>query len=249
MLYLSSLSADPLIFDLGANHGEFSERLRDRIGGGEFKLFEPNPDLTSDLLAKGFAVSPCAVAGTAGTLPFHIALFDEGSSLTALPTTSPMGCVEAREVKVRVRTLREILEEVPRTIDVLKVDIEGAECDALRGVPSEELAKVRQITVEFHGAPLFGGLTDPVSVERTIEYVEACGFLVLDFTVRWPHYPRADVLFINRAAVTRAEQLFLQAAGQVRPRLQKVWRRSRGIDGTPAAATPEGGVSSRLREP
>jgi FkbM family methyltransferase len=223
VICLSALPTEPVVFDLGANHGEFSKTLRQRTRG-DFVLFEPNPALTADLKREGFAIQGCAVSDHDGELPFHIAAFDEGSSLHALPAESPMNCVKIDEVTVPTRSLQSILEESPRCVDLLKIDIEGAETEALLGVSSQQLSRVGQITVEFHCAALFGGLTDADGVEKAVQHVAEAGFFVFDFSPRRPRYPRTDVLFVNRRTLSPTQSALLRGAAWIRPRAQQLWR-------------------------
>ena len=57
----------------------------------------------------------------------------------------------AQEVRCEVRTVSEVIAEhaLPR-VDLLKVDVEGAELDVLRGVRDEDWPRVRQVVAEVH---------------------------------------------------------------------------------------------------
>lgn len=229
VIYLPLLGEDPLVLDCGANRGEFCRALADRVRAGDFRLVEANPRLASELREAGFRVEECAVSDQAGEMTFHIAENDEGSSLRELPKASIMGCVAVDSVPVRTRPLVDLLREAGCPVDLLKVDIEGAETAALSSLSADDLRGVGQITVEFHSAGLFGGLVDSDSVEATICHLARAGFLVLDFTALRPHYPRTDVLFVNRQRISRGEQAYLRTAAWARPRLQLPWRVVRGV--------------------
>ena len=57
----------------------------------------------------------------------------------------------AREVHAEVRTVSDVLEEhrLDR-VDLLKVDVEGAELDVLRGVSDSDWPRIRQVVAEVH---------------------------------------------------------------------------------------------------
>lgn len=195
-LYTPPLGADSVIVDLGANRGEFALQMSRRFGG-RYYLVEGNPELQESLRARTpFHVLPYAVAPADGPIRFNVAKNDEGSSILALPQTSVYDCTLERSVEVPGKRLESILAEIdePR-IDVLKVDIEGAEIEMLTTADPSRLGAIGQITVEFHGDSIFGfGLHQ--EVERAIDRLKGLGFVALNFS----RPMRTDVLFVSRAA-------------------------------------------------
>ena len=192
-IYTPPLNSGAMILDLGANRGDFAREMKARYGGRGY-LVEANPDLAAQLRRDGsFPVIHGAVAASDGTVRFNVAENDEGSSVLDLPKTSSYQCTLRRTVDVPARTLESIVAETGAgRIDVLKIDIEGAEVDVLDRVPAEVLSAVGQITIEFHCDPMFGfNLRE--GVERVIRRLRGLGFLCLDFS----HRTRVDVLFIN----------------------------------------------------
>lgn len=192
-LFVPPLRGGAVVLDLGANRGDFAREVKARFGGSGY-LVEANPDLAEQLRRDGsFPVIHGAVAATDGTVRFNVAENDEGSSVLDLPKASSYQCTLRRTVEVPSRTLESILAETgARRIDVLKMDIEGAEVDVLDRVPEALLAELGQITIEFHCDPVFGfDLRE--GVERVIRRLRGLGFLCLDFS----HRTRIDVLFIN----------------------------------------------------
>jgi FkbM family methyltransferase len=207
-LYTPPLGADSVIVDLGANHGEFALEMSRRFGG-RYYLVEGNPELQESLRATTpFRVLPYAVAPEDGPVRFNLAKNDEGSSILALPETSVYDCTLARTVEVAGKRLEAILAEVeePR-IDLLKVDIEGAEIEMLTTADAARLRGIGQITVEFHGDSVFGfGLHR--EVEEAIDRLETLGFVALNFS----RPLRTDVLFVNLALhrLSRSRALWWQ---------------------------------------
>jgi FkbM family methyltransferase len=90
--------------------------------------------------------------------------------------------------EVLVVSLADLLAEVGGRIDVLKLDLEGAEFELLSAIDSATIAAIGQIFVEFHDG------TVPEFTEtdrsRAIHRIENCGFRSIVFNGR-------DVLFIR----------------------------------------------------
>ncbi len=194
-LYAPPLGPASVVMDLGANHGAFAHEASARFGG-IYYLVEANPTCAEMLRADGrFPVWGVAVGGSDAPVVFHVAKNDEASSLFELPAESPWGICSDQAITVDGRTLESLIAEIgaPR-IDVAKMDIEGAEVMALRSLSRQTLARIGQITVEFHGDPIFGF---PIAgaVEDVIDSLEREGFLCLDFS----NTRRFNVLCINLA--------------------------------------------------
>jgi len=115
--------------------------------------------------------------------------------LLELPPENQWGVCLDRAIEVAGRSLDSLIAETgaPR-IDLVKMDIEGAEVMVLQSVSSQTLARIGQMSVEFHSDPIFGF---PIAraTEDVIRSLERQGFLCLDFT----HTRRVDLLCINLA--------------------------------------------------
>jgi FkbM family methyltransferase len=177
---------------------------------------EANPDLYRRLTSDDdFPTLHCAAATENSTIAFNIARNDEGSSILPLPEESKYNCLHARSVDVPSMTLQAIMEQsgLPE-IDLLKMDIEGAEVAVLERCPASVLAKIAQITVEFHCDPSFG-LVNRGQVLAVMRRLAAIGFSQYTFTENF-----TDVLFVNHRALRTG---LLQRAGlrirMSRPRL------------------------------
>jgi FkbM family methyltransferase len=194
-VYTRPLGADSVVVDLGANHGEFSRQMSRRFGG-RYYLVEGNPRLQMRLRTETqFPVLHYVVAPQDGPIRFNLARNDEGSSILALPERSIYDCILEQTVDVVGKRLETILDEIGEVrIDLLKVDIEGAEIEMLTTADPDRLRAIGQITVEFHDDAVFGfGLRREVDI--AIDRLARLGFLVLNFS----RPLRTDVLFINRA--------------------------------------------------
>lgn len=123
------------VVDVGAHLGYYTLLLRKLVGGvGRVYAFEPSPvfyeTLKTNLAMNGFVdvvAVPMAVADFCGYQDFHHSVVGGGSSLYRRLEGSTV-------VKVQVTTLDAFFGELgwPK-VDLIKIDIEGAEAAALRG--------------------------------------------------------------------------------------------------------------------
>lgn len=188
------LDSNSIIVDLGAHKGAFSLAMHRKIGCRCY-LFEANPQLFKILPTNEFIhTMHCAVSDHDGFVCFNIAENPQASSLLELPKTSTIGSTLIRTETVPSRGLCSLLAEVsPLGVDVLKVDIEGAEIAALGSLQPADLANIAQITVEFHSQAMFGfDLSE--ETESLVQRFRSLGFSMLDFSRPY----RRDVLFLNR---------------------------------------------------
>lgn len=126
------------VVDVGANVGMLSLALARSVGAlGKVYAFEAEPEL-QDLLAKSFALNGVpwvelrrqAAGRKAGTATFHVSPISGHSSLYDLPGEE---APKSRQITVEVAALDEVLAEVP-AVDLVKIDVEGAELDVLAGM-------------------------------------------------------------------------------------------------------------------
>lgn len=191
---VTAIQPDPVVVDLGANRSDFSTLMKTRFGG-LYYLVEANPVLAGEIRQKGvFPVWQNAIAARSGQVQFNIAQNNEGSSLLTLPGTSRWNAVLERTVTADAITFVELMKQAGLTkIDLLKMDIEGAEIEVIHSIPRDVLRNIGQITVEFHSDPMFG-FSLVRAVEGAIRYLQKTGFAAMDFS----EGTRRDVLFVNQ---------------------------------------------------
>jgi FkbM family methyltransferase len=134
----------PVIFDAGANVGDTCAAYRRALPGSRVYAFEPFPPVFSrlaDRFSSDPAVQcfPTALAASEGTRELHShAVHYTNSLLLARPAAgqhwgedlfSPRGAVAVECVTIDAMRSRLNLD----TIDILKLDLQGAEAEALRG--------------------------------------------------------------------------------------------------------------------
>jgi FkbM family methyltransferase len=135
------LTKDSVFLDVGANQGEFSiaaARIARKV-----LAFEPVSEYRQRLFTnirlnqfENVQVYPFALSDGDGSLPIYDqnGNFSDGTRHEGLPTLFPSAARdEAREV-VPVRRMDDVLREADvDRVDLIKLDIEGAEWVALRG--------------------------------------------------------------------------------------------------------------------
>ncbi|HET6510469.1 MAG TPA: FkbM family methyltransferase [Baekduia sp.] len=198
-IFAAALAPDSNCVDVGAHGGDVLDDLLRIAPHGRHLAFEPLPDLAAALQRRLPSVDVRAVAlsDTTGTATFAHVLDRPGwSGLKARPT--PDGAA-ARVATISVPTQR--LDDalppgyVPRLV---KVDVEGAELQVLRGA-RETLAAHRPIVVFEHGlgsADHYG--TRPEDVH---DLLGALGYRILGLQGQGPFDRQAFATAFHTAAL------------------------------------------------
>jgi FkbM family methyltransferase len=146
---------DGVVIDLGANEGNFTAAVLAFAPTARVLAVEPAPAARARLEARfagepGVTVVPKAVAERSGTATLHLTAHDHNSSLhapradmQALYEDPGWGVVET--VEVPTVTLDELAGE--ERIAVVKLDVQGAELEVLRGA-GHALANTRAVLME-----------------------------------------------------------------------------------------------------
>lgn len=186
-LYAPSLDSQSVILDLGASSGGFSHRLAKLYGCACH---------TVEALPENFALIPesahvrryhFAMGGTDGPVTLHSVAGDFASGALELAP----GQQAAQSLTVPGASLAGLLDQLGLTqIDLLKVDIEGAEYALFDNAPDDTLRRCAQITVEFHD---FMDPRQTPDVLRIVRRMEGLGYWTIKFSGR--HH--GDVLFLD----------------------------------------------------
>jgi FkbM family methyltransferase len=135
------------VLDVGANAGYFSVLSAEL--GADVHAFEPNPavrpllELTASHIPR-LTVAPYAAGAKPGTMPFYVS--DAG-------TTGSSGLMVAlgrKAVSVEVVTLDEYADDRKVRPQVVKIDVEGAEAEVLRGMPAILQTDRPALIIELH---------------------------------------------------------------------------------------------------
>ena len=170
--------AGDTVLDLGANIGAFALAMQWQARGVRVHSFEPASDTRARLernvaengLGGLVTVHPCAVAGAPGLLRLKRGGIAGHSSLFASRFVAGGG-----EEEVRAVGLAEAVALTgSATVDLLKIDIEGAEIEVVEGADTATWAKVRRVAVEYHD------LFRPGCRERVCRVLKAQGFPAIE---------------------------------------------------------------------
>jgi FkbM family methyltransferase len=184
----SWLSPDAVVVDLGANRGFFSSEINADYDCKCYAI-EAVPSLygtiqTSTKIRK----YNHAITATNGPVTFHMSTQDESGSMGDLPEN-----LRGESITVEGITLKTFLDrEGIHQVDLLKMDIEGAEIELFHSLDDNTLGQIKQITVEFHDfLPYFDQKEDIRQIKKRMK---SLGFLCLPYSMTC----HADVIFIHR---------------------------------------------------
>lgn len=154
-LYRPDLTAGGVVIDAGCSHeADFSLYMIDRHAVRAFGV-DPTRKHAGALrqlesrYSGRFAHVPCAIAASDGTLTFHESRVNDSGSL--LSDHVNVIHDETTSYDVRAVTLPTLLRQIgAATVEILKLDLEGAEYALLERVTADDLRPFRQVFVEFH---------------------------------------------------------------------------------------------------
>jgi len=199
--FLPILGQDSVVFDFGANHGEFSHAIISRYGARVYAA-EPVPELFRSIKRHpNLSLLNVAIGGENTTLRINVFADRCASMLEKINDDEA-----AEAVDIECLTLANFKARAGvQHIDLLKVDIEGAELWLFENLSEEELRCVNQITVEFHDF-VYKELHS--RVEAIKRKLMASGFWVMPFS-----RDNTDVLFVNKGLrLSILQRLWLRVA-------------------------------------
>lgn len=205
---LGMLDVD-MVFDVGANVGQYGLQLRKRIAyRGPLLSFEPMPRAAAAirLLTQGDAawqVRECAIDDSRGRARFNVMIGDQFSSLLA-PSKQFEGRFHGQHtirnvIEVEVITLADAVREAPPFArGLLKLDTQGNELRILRG-GADSLARFPAIQLEVGFQLLYEGES---GFSQMVEALEGWGYrlcaLFPNNEGHFPHLLEMDALFLRQ---------------------------------------------------
>lgn len=143
-----------------------------------------------------------AITAVNGPVTFHMSTQDESGSMGDLPEN-----LRGESITVEGITLKTFLErEGIGKVDLLKMDIEGAEIELFQSLDDETLGRITQITVEFHDfLPYFDQKEDIRQIKKRMK---SLGFLCIPYSMTC----HADVIFVHRkrSGISPSEEFHLR---------------------------------------
>jgi FkbM family methyltransferase len=195
--FISSILDDKsIVIDLGANIGGFTVPLVNEFQCEVF-LCEPIPDVYNRIPENPrIHKYPYCISSATGQTT--LVLPDDNCASVYYED----GRKNSTTITVEGITYRDFLRTIGvRNVNLLKLDIEGAEIDLFKSLSDDEIRAHQQLAVEFHDF-IFQDLRDEfISIEKRII---GCGFYMIPFSVG-----RIDVLFVRKDAITHAGYFYL----------------------------------------
>ncbi len=168
------LPPGPVVIDVGANIGAFALAVLALRPEARVAAYEASPlalatlraNVASNRAEGAVTVHHAAVTGLAE--PATVWLYEHigdlcTSSLLGPVTASQIGEADAaglgipefgaERTEVPAIALSELLGSGPQEVDLLKIDVEGAEYAILEATPLHLLGKVRRLVLEYHRVP------------------------------------------------------------------------------------------------
>jgi len=189
---VKDLNNQSIIIDLGSNKGVFTKQIQ-ALYQSQCYAIEANADLYELLLEEKITAFNYAVTAANGPIEFYISTNAEASSLI-----NNFENVWGLEKKVTVegisfQSLLKKLHLENKVIEIVKIDIEGAELELIESLNDDDVKNIKQITIEFHD------WINKALHERTVAAIKKLINLGFSAYTDTPHHNNAvEMLFLNQ---------------------------------------------------
>ncbi len=171
------LDQDSIVYSLGVGDDIAFDLSIIEGFGAEVHAFDPTPSsiemLSTADLPNRFHFHPWAITAEDGTLKFYPRVKKDGSQSTVMFTMIAEDASSENAIEVPAYCLSSVASKLGHSrIDLLKMDIEGAEYEVLEGLLASPI-KPGQLLVEFHHRfPAIGleKTADMISLLRKVGY-------------------------------------------------------------------------------
>jgi FkbM family methyltransferase len=173
-----------LIFDVGANVGQFGSELRKHIGyRGRIVSFEPTREAHAALVRRAMSDADWTVAerlalgATEGSIDVNISANSVSSSVLSMLEAHAAAAPESEYTSVETVRLTTLDSVAPAylsedSVSFLKIDTQGYEAEVLEGA-SATLSRSVGLQLELSLKPLYGG---QLLWSEMLERITAAGF-------------------------------------------------------------------------
>jgi FkbM family methyltransferase len=148
----AGVDADATILDVGGQIGSFSLAMAKALPKSRIQVYEASPtsasyvsrNIDANGLSSRVTVHSSAMSGEAGTFTF----VDSGDASGHNGLTAPEGLGD--EVTVPAVTFDEAVKTAGGSVQLVKMDVEGAEYDIILKSDPASWADVRKVVMEYH---------------------------------------------------------------------------------------------------
>jgi len=186
-----------LVLDVGANDGSWALELRAAGFDGRIVSFEPLAESFAALeAAADWEVHRLALGNRPGPGRLHVTANRQSSSLLPLGPRHARAAPEApvvREEEVEVARLDDLDVVRPGERAFLKLDVQGAELEVLRGA-ARTLAAVRVVEAELSAVELYDG---QALLGEVVEHLRGSGFDLIGLEPSFRDRVTGDLLQVN----------------------------------------------------
>lgn len=192
---LEGLQASSVVYSFGVGEDVSFDLELIAALGVDVHAFDPTPVavnwIASKELPARFRFYPVGIADYDGTAIFNSPINAEHASYTLVQDEGE----PSHSVSAEVRRLSSIMADLQHQhIDLLKLDIEGAEYAVIENILNEQV-EIGQLLVEFHHGMRSVGIE---RTKRAVQSLRENGFVLFDVSPRGEEYS-----FINRNQLRR----------------------------------------------
>lgn len=194
-----------LVFDIGANVGQFAQGLLSAGFAGRVVSFEPLPEAHSALSKAAsnharWEVAPrCAVGDSEGEITMNVSANSVSSTALDMLESHLEGAPEARIIRKQTAPLHTLDTLAPQFLKgakrpFAKIDVQGFETAVLDGA-TKTLPSLVGLELEISLVPLYAGQTR--LLPEWLEWASAHGFALQSLEPAFTHVATGRVLQVN----------------------------------------------------
>lgn len=190
--YRPSINSKSIIIDLGANLGYFSNTIHD-IFHCKSHMVDPMPIFREVVpFNENFIKHHYAINSKNEPIYFSNNLWHQDNGIYNVPTDDKNRFL-ADGITLETFLIKNSLNKV----DLLKVDIEGAEIELFESTSNETFLKIKQLSIEFHD--FIKSLNQDKKIKEIISRMKNLGFICIIFSKD----SLGDTLFIRPNFIER----------------------------------------------
>lgn len=201
------INNNSVVFDVGCHHGEWSAEVNKLFPNATIHAFDPQEECCKEIKGKLSSINTHRTSVGSDTWPKEFFVYKDHklNGCSGFYLRGAIGC-EADIHVVQCTTLDKFCEENKiNRIDLLKIDVEGAEFEVLKGAFNLLVSgRIKAIKFEYGGTFKDSGFT----LAETYQYLRSHGFQIFKgdfngfFHVKnwfdfWEDYNRSDFFAIH----------------------------------------------------